>query len=96
MLSFNIAVPGLGRCRVASPVKQARLDDRLRRWLHSRAGLRVGEGRLTYCGLQPVSTFEVKWTISDHLTALEIVSSNKPTLSQEVLRSLMRLLPSIK
>lgn len=53
----------------------------------------MGEDRLTYCRLQPLTTFEVKWSISDPLITLEILSSNKPNLSQEAMHSLMHLLP---
>lgn len=34
----TLPFPGLGRCSVASLGKQAWLDDRLRRWFHSRGG----------------------------------------------------------
>lgn len=38
----------------------------------------VGADRLTDCRLQSLTTFKIKWSISNQLITLEIINSNKP------------------
>lgn len=45
---------------------------------HSKGGPRLGADGLTDCRLQSLTTFKIKWSISNQLITLKIINSGKP------------------